>query len=293
MELKQRRQMLGDVDPVVPARIEMKFVGNVARAEDFVERRSAVLKAEIVFRAAVKIDFQCREIGGARDGQRVVSFPEKRIERRAEDIAEDARPGGLARIGNGNGRKFLEQGGAVGSHGGEQLGMAKAEMQRAVPAHGNSGNAAGSAPGLRAIAFFDLGKKFLEEKILVTKAAIARVDVEAGASIRRDDEEITELMPLPEVLDKIEAAGMNEHLLVVAEAVKKIENGIAARLFRVVAGRQKDAVSDGVAEDFAGSGKTFGADGGAKGLRSGEAAEEQNSRCDAAEIIHSGGPRRD
>jgi hypothetical protein len=86
---------------------------------------------------------------------------------------------------------------------------------------------------------------------------------------------------------------MNEHLLVVAEAMKKVERGIASRVFRIVAGRKYDAVSDGVAEDFAGSGKAFGAHPGTKGLRRGEAAEKQNSRCEAAELIHSGEPRRD
>jgi len=37
---------------------------------------------------------------------------------------------------------------------------------------------------------------------------------------------------------------MDEHLLVVTEAVKKIEDGIPARLFRVVARWQEHAVSD-------------------------------------------------
>jgi hypothetical protein len=74
---------------------------------------------------------------------------------------------------------------------------------------------------------------------------------------------------------------MNEHLLVVAEAMKKIEDGIAASFFRVVDGRQDDAVSDGMAEDFAGRGKAFGADGSAKGLWYNDAAKEQSSRSDA------------
>src|ERR1700674_4850299 len=144
---------------------------------------------------------QSGETRGSGDGQRVVLFPENRIERRAEYIAENARSGRLARVGNADRGKFFEQCGAVGAYGGEELRMTKAEMQRAVPAHGNSGNATGSAPGLRAIALFDLGKKFPEKKILVTKAAITRIDVEAGASIGRNDEEITELMALTEVLD--------------------------------------------------------------------------------------------
>lgn len=81
MELKKRGQMFGHVDPVVSARVEVKFVGDVPRVEDLVERCGAVLKAEVVFRAAIKIDFQCGHIGSARDFERVVLFPERRIER--------------------------------------------------------------------------------------------------------------------------------------------------------------------------------------------------------------------
>jgi hypothetical protein len=55
---------------------------------------------------------------------------------------------------------------------------------------------------------------------------------------------------------------MDEHLLVVTEAVKKIEGGIAAGLFRVVAWRQEHAVSDRMTQDFARRRKTFGAAGG-------------------------------
>src|SRR5260370_5416954 len=235
---------------------------------------------------------QSGETRGSRDGQRIILFPESRIERRAENIAENARPDRLAIIGNGNRGKLFQQGSAVGAHGAEEFRMAEGQMQSAIPAHGNPCNAPGSASGLRAIALFNLGKKFPEKRILVTKAAITGVYVEAGASIRRDDQKITELTPLPEVLDKIESARMNEHLLVVAEAMKKIEDGIAASLFCVVAGRQDDAVSDGMAEDFAGRGEAFGADGSAKRLRYNDAAKEQSSRGGTAESIHSEGPRR-
>jgi len=235
---------------------------------------------------------QSGETRGSRDGQRIILFPESRIERRAENIAENARPDRLAIIGNGNRGKLFQQSRTMGAHGAEEFRMAEGQMQSAIPAHGNPGNAPGSASGLRAIALFNLGKKFPEKRILVTKAAITGVYVEAGASIRRDDQKITELTPLPEVLDKIESARMNEHLLVVAEAMKKIEDGIAASFFRVVAGRQDDAVSDGMAEDFAGRGEAFGADGSAKRLRYNDAAKEQSSRSGTAESIHSEGPRR-
>lgn len=273
--------MLGHIDPVVAAGVEMEFVGNAARAERFVQGYGAGVETEVIFRAAIKIDMQSGETRGSRDGQRIILFPESGIERRAENIAENPRPGRLARIGNGNRGKLFQQSRTMGAHGAEELRMAEGQVQSAIAAHGNPGNAAVGASGLRAIAFFDLGKKFLEKKILVTKAAVTGVYVEAGASIRRDDQKIAELTPLPEVLDKIESARMDEHLLVVAESMKKIEDRVAASFFRVIAGRQDDAVSDGMAEDFAGRGKAFGADGGAKGLWRGEAAEQKNRRCNA------------
>jgi hypothetical protein len=70
---------------------------------------------------------------------------------------------------------------------------------------------------------------------------------------------------------------MDEHLLVVTEAVKKIKDGIAARLFRVVAAGQEYAVSDGMTQDFARYGKTFGPAGGENGAMQGEANQEQHS----------------
>ena len=145
----------------------------------------------------------------------------------------------------------------MGAKGGEELRMAEGQMQGAVSTHRNSGYAARGAPGLGAIAFFNLRQKFSEKEILITTLAVAGIYVEAGTPIRCDDEQITELMALPKVLDKIETAGMDEHLLVVTEAVKKIEDGIPTRLSRFVAGWQEYAVSDGMTQYFARRGKTF------------------------------------
>jgi hypothetical protein len=89
--------------------------------------------------------------------------------------------------------------------------------------------------------------------------AVAGIYVEAGTPIRCDDQQITELMALPKVLHEIETARMDEHLLVVTEAVKEIEGGIAAGLFRVVAWRQEYAVSNRMPQDLARCRKTFGA----------------------------------
>ena len=81
-------------------------------------------------------------------------------------------------------------------------------------------------------------------------------------------------MALPKVLDEIETAGMDEHLLVVTEAVKKIEDGIPARLFRVVARWQQHAVSDGMTQYFASCGKTFCPASCENGVMPGEATQK-------------------
>lgn len=57
-ELQQSREVAGEVGPVVAAGVEVKFVGNVARGEQFIEGRGTDIEAVIVFRAAIEINFQ-------------------------------------------------------------------------------------------------------------------------------------------------------------------------------------------------------------------------------------------
>ena len=47
-----------EVGGIVPARIKMKFVRDLAGGEDFVERNGAGVKAVIVLVAAIEINFQ-------------------------------------------------------------------------------------------------------------------------------------------------------------------------------------------------------------------------------------------
>ena len=82
--------MFGEILPIVPAGINVGFVRNVARAENFVEGCSAGFKAEIVVIAAIKINFESSEIRGTRKKQWTVAIPESGIGRRAEGAAENA-----------------------------------------------------------------------------------------------------------------------------------------------------------------------------------------------------------
>ena len=49
--------MSSEVQGVMPAWIDMKFMRNVPRRQDFVESGSAGFKTKVVLIAAVKIDF--------------------------------------------------------------------------------------------------------------------------------------------------------------------------------------------------------------------------------------------
>lgn len=66
-------------------------------------------------------------------------------------------------------------------------------------------------------------------------------------------------MALRQILDEVQAAGAEKHLLVVAEPVKVVKDRIGARLGEVVAWRQEGAVADLAPQNTAGHREAFGA----------------------------------
>ena len=54
--------MLGEVRPVVAAGIDVRFVGDVARGENFVECFGAGLESKVVLVAAIEINFHAGKI---------------------------------------------------------------------------------------------------------------------------------------------------------------------------------------------------------------------------------------
>ncbi len=76
MELERSGEMLGEVGGVVAAGVEVEFVGDAARAEDFVEGGGAGVEAVVVVVAAVEIDFQAGEIRRASEDDGAVLVPE-------------------------------------------------------------------------------------------------------------------------------------------------------------------------------------------------------------------------
>lgn len=269
MEFKDGGEAGGEVLPVVAAWVEMKFVRDFAGGENFVKGGSAAVEAVVVLRAAVEIDFQAGEIGSACKNERVVAVPESRIGRRAKG-AKSAQKKRLLGIGELHVGKFIEKSSAIGADGDEKFGMAEGDMQRAVAAHGDSGDAARTSRGRDAVGAVDERDEFADEEIFVASATVAGVDVEAGVGVRCDDEKFADFLLLPEVFDEIPAAGGDEKLFVAAQSVEKIEHGIVAGFGRVVAGRKDGAVANVAGEDLAVRGAAFdasesGAGGGGEG----------------------------
>ena len=143
--------------------------------------------------------------------------------------------------------------------GAEQAGIKEGEAERSVAAHGDAGNAAMAAVAKNAVVRLDVGQEFADEEILVADAGVARVDVKGAAGAGRDDQELGDFLLLVQILDHIQAAAGDELLGVAAQAVKEVEDGIAAGFVGIVGGRKNHAVGNGVAEDLAGGVATFGA----------------------------------
>lgn len=156
-------------------------------------------------------------------------------------------------------------------------------MESAVAAHGNAGDGAIGAAGANAVVVLDKREKLLEKEILIADFAIAGIDVETGFAGGSGDEEILEAVFFAEVFDEVPAASVEESLLVVAEAVKEIEDGEAAGFVGVKAGGKENAIGNGTREDFAGDGVALDAAGGegrrdVKEVEEGkEAREKRNS----------------
>ena len=153
----------------------------------------------------------------------------------------------------------------MGADGSEELRMAESEMERAEASHGDAVDGAISAAGGGAVALFDEGKKFLDEEIFVAVLAVLGIDVEACAAVGRGDQKIFQFVLLAEIADYVPEAGVDEELLVVAEAVEEIEDGEVAGFVHVEIRGKNDAIGDGAGENFTGERVAFYAAGGGVG----------------------------
>src|SRR5262245_48405217 len=135
--------------------------------------------------------------------------------------------------------------------------MTKRDVQSTVASHRNTADSAVRTSGTDPIPRFNAGKKLLHQEILVADLPAVRIDVKRRTSLRRDNQKLTDLLPLPQVLHQVERATVHEHLLVVPEPMKKIENGIFLRLVAVIARRQNNAVVHGMRKNLAWQGLAF------------------------------------
>ncbi len=85
--------MFREVGGVVAAGINVEFMRDLARGENFVEGGGAGFETEIVLIATIKIYFQACEISGACHGNGAVLIPENGIGGIAENASQDARAG--------------------------------------------------------------------------------------------------------------------------------------------------------------------------------------------------------
>src|SRR5580765_1217056 len=167
------------------AGVDVRFVENMARSKNFVQCSGAGLESKVVLIAAIEINLQTGEIHGLGECQRTVFLPEHGIGWGAENSAEHPRADAAALRRRNECRQFVDDGRAVRADRREKFGMAKGQMQSAVAAHGNSGNATIGAACAGAIARFNSWQEFLHQKIFVARLAVARINVKTCAGTWR------------------------------------------------------------------------------------------------------------
>ena len=183
LKLKRRRKMLGEILPVVAARIQMKLVRDAVRRQQLVELLAALVESKIILGAAIEINLQPRRTRPiSHDRERALALPERRHPPANQTPCPAPRPPPAACsldtliLGNLSISAGLC---ALTAH--EQIRIAQRESQRAIAAHRNARDAARLSFRSNPIVAFDVRHKFADEKILVAHFAVARIDVEASA----------------------------------------------------------------------------------------------------------------
>src|SRR5207245_10194654 len=113
------------------------------------------------------------------------------------------------------------------AHRSEQLRVKESHAERAIASHGDSANAAGFAGRGNAVTILDPRHEFPQEEIVKTEARVMRVHEETGVTSRADNDAIANLLPVPKLLEKIEASGTHKHLLIISEPITLIQLGLA------------------------------------------------------------------
>src|SRR5690348_5474099 len=113
----------GKVSEVVTAGIDVKFVSDLARRENFIERGGPSFKAVIILVAAIEINVQAEKNRGTRQREWTVDVPKRNVRRNAENRSENARSCGLRRIHES--WKLFDERGTMRTDRTKKMGMAE------------------------------------------------------------------------------------------------------------------------------------------------------------------------
>ena len=124
-------------------------------------------------------------------------------------------------------RGFQNEGCALRTHCRKQFRIREGKPERSVASHGNAGNGASLSPGQGPVLAFDVGHELAQKEVAVALRSVGRIDIEARAPFRSDDQEVTNLAMFPQVFDQRPASAARERLLVVAQPVQVVEHRVA------------------------------------------------------------------
>lgn len=133
--------------------------------------------------------------------------------------------------------------------------MAERKAKGTVATHRNAADRSILTTTTDPVSVFNRGNELLQKEIAVAHRSIRGIDIETASAFRSNDQKIADLMLLAKVIEQRPSATIEEGLLVVAEAVKKVKHGIALRRLLgcacVITGGQIDAVVNRMVENFA------------------------------------------
>ena len=216
----------------------------------------AAREAVAVLGAAVEEERRRRlRVELARQRERVVRGPQRRVDRVAEDLVERRHLSAAgARFG---GRDRLEQHRAVGGDRRDERGLVEGDVQRPVAAHRDAEERPSRRARHDAVARLDVGDEVLRDEILV--AAALRVHEERVAAVHGDHQELRHGAGRAERgEDRRRARAAPRSRILRRGRGARRRPGTSAAGGRVVGGRQVDDVGDVAAES--GRGERGGAD---------------------------------
>jgi len=232
----------------------MKFVPNSLCEQLLVYFRYPSCKAVFVLLPAVYVNSFGLDLCLAlpRQVEGIILLPVRAIDRIAKNLAQQVgkRPH-IPKIGIHFARRFGDECRALRAHGGKKLGMRKGKSQRAITAHGKSGYASRFPVANHVEVRFYVRQELGEKKIAVTIMPVSRIYEETASPLRRDHQEISDLVLLPEIFDQSPTAGSQKGLLVFAQSVQKIQDGVFLAGFFLVAGREHHAIMNATMQDVA------------------------------------------